>query len=76
MTAGVSLSTVAPRPTAIVSQTTTWQQFPSACKPLSRSSTASSAAAPSWEIYGHWREDAGELETEIYYLLQRPPPPP
>ena len=27
---------------------------------------------PSWEIYGHWREDASELETEIYYLVQRP----
>ena len=26
---------------------------------------------PSWEIYGHWREDPSELETEIYYLVQR-----
>ena len=25
----------------------------------------------SWEIYGHWREDPSELETEIYYLVQR-----
>jgi hypothetical protein len=25
---------------------------------------------PSWEIYGHWREDPSELETEIYYLVQ------
>jgi effector-binding domain-containing protein len=24
---------------------------------------------PSWEIYGHWREDPSELETEIYYLV-------
>jgi hypothetical protein len=48
MTADVSLRTVAPRPTAVVSQTTTW------------------------EIYGHWREDPSELETEIYYLVQRP----
>lgn len=24
---------------------------------------------PSWEIYGHWREDPNELETEIYYLV-------
>jgi effector-binding domain-containing protein len=27
-------------------------------------------AGPRWEIYGHWREDPSELETEIYYLLQ------
>jgi effector-binding domain-containing protein len=26
-------------------------------------------AGPSWEIYGHWREDPSELETEIYYLV-------
>jgi len=25
---------------------------------------------PSWEIYGHWREDPSELETEIYYLVK------
>jgi effector-binding domain-containing protein len=25
---------------------------------------------PSWEIYGHWREDPDELETAIYYLVQ------
>src|SRR5689334_20069132 len=25
---------------------------------------------PSWEIYGHWREDPSELETEVYYLVQ------
>ena len=31
---------------------------------------------PSWEIYGHWREDPSELETEIYYLVQRSGPPP
>jgi effector-binding domain-containing protein len=24
---------------------------------------------PSWEIYGHWREDPSGLETEIYYLV-------
>jgi effector-binding domain-containing protein len=31
---------------------------------------------PSWEIYGHWREDPNELETQIYYLVnanRRPP---
>jgi len=27
---------------------------------------------PSWEIYGHWREDTSELETEVYYLVQIP----
>ena len=26
-------------------------------------------AGPRWEIYGHWREDHSELETEVYYLL-------
>ncbi len=26
-------------------------------------------AGPRWEIYGHWRENPDELETEIYYLL-------
>lgn len=27
-------------------------------------------AGPRWEIYGHWREDPAELETEVYYLLR------
>ena len=27
-------------------------------------------AGPLWEIYGHWREDPAELETEIYWLLR------
>ena len=155
MTADVSLRTVAPRPTAVVSQTTTWQQFPSVWRPLLdevyvfvRSRQADLAphegpevwrnaflylddkpaveigvlvsgsfephgrvvpsqlpggdvvtavhrgdyaelgrtheavgefiaahglvrVGPSWEIYGHWREDPSELETEIYYLVQR-----
>lgn len=26
-------------------------------------------AGPRWEIYGHWRENSSELETEIYWLL-------
>ena len=26
-------------------------------------------AGPRWEIYGHWRENPNELETEVYYLL-------
>ncbi|HWK18991.1 MAG TPA: hypothetical protein VNR66_16210 [Solirubrobacteraceae bacterium] len=26
-------------------------------------------AGPRWEIYGHWREDPDELETEVQYLL-------
>jgi len=86
MTADVSLSTVAPRPTAVVSQTTTWQQFPSAWKPLldevygfvsGREADLAPHGGPEvWRnafLYlGHWREDAGELETEIYYLVQRP----
>ena len=25
-------------------------------------------AGPRWEIYGHWREDPSELETEIFWL--------
>jgi effector-binding domain-containing protein len=155
MTADVSLRTVAPRPTAVVSQTTTWKQFPGVWKPLLdevygfvRSRQADLApdegpevwrnaflylddqptveigvlvsgsfephgrvvpsqlpggevvtavhrgdyaelgrthdavgeftaahglvrVGPSWEIYGHWREDPSELETEIYYLVHR-----
>lgn len=23
-----------------------------------------------WEVYGHWREDPRERETEVYYLLE------
>ena len=155
MTVDVSLRTVAPRPTAVVSQTTTWQQFPSVWRPLldevygfvrgreadlspedgpevwrnaflylddeptveigvlvsgsfkphgrvvpsqlpggevatavhrgdygelgrTHGAVGDFIAAqglvrvgPSWEIYGHWREDPSELETEIYYLVQR-----
>jgi effector-binding domain-containing protein len=26
-------------------------------------------AGPRWEVYGDWREDPAELETEVYYLL-------
>lgn len=26
-------------------------------------------AGPRWEVYGHWREDPAEVETEISYLL-------
>ena len=26
-------------------------------------------AGPCWEIYGHWRPDPSELETEIFWLL-------
>jgi effector-binding domain-containing protein len=26
-------------------------------------------AGSRWEIYGHWREDPSELETEVYWLL-------
>ena len=27
-------------------------------------------AGPRWEIYGHWREDPAELETEVFWLLR------
>jgi effector-binding domain-containing protein len=27
-------------------------------------------AGPRWEIYGDWRDNPAELETEVYYLLQ------
>jgi effector-binding domain-containing protein len=27
-------------------------------------------AGPRWEIYGHWRRDPRELETDVYYLLR------
>jgi effector-binding domain-containing protein len=26
-------------------------------------------AGPRWEIYGHWREDLSQLESEVYWLL-------
>jgi effector-binding domain-containing protein len=26
-------------------------------------------AGPLWEVYGDWREDPAELETEVYHLL-------
>jgi effector-binding domain-containing protein len=26
-------------------------------------------AGPRWEIYGHWRSDPSELETEVFWLL-------
>jgi effector-binding domain-containing protein len=26
-------------------------------------------AGPRWEIYGHWRPDPSELETEVFWLL-------
>jgi effector-binding domain-containing protein len=149
---GVELRTVAPRPTAVVSQTTTWNQFPGLWRQLldevygfvrprpelapdegpeiwrnvflylddkptveigvlaatsfqphgrivpsqlpggevvtavhrgdyaemGRTHQAVTdfiaaqglrRAGPSWEIYGHWRDDSSELETEIYYLV-------
>jgi effector-binding domain-containing protein len=27
-------------------------------------------AGPCWEMYGHWREDPAELETEVFWLLR------
>jgi effector-binding domain-containing protein len=27
-------------------------------------------AGPRWEIYGHWRDDPSELETEVFWLLR------
>jgi effector-binding domain-containing protein len=27
-------------------------------------------AGPCWEVYGHWREDPSELETEVFWLLR------
>ncbi len=27
-------------------------------------------AGPRWEIYGHWRENPAELETEVFWLLR------
>lgn len=27
-------------------------------------------AGPRWEIYGHWRADPSELQTEIFWLLR------
>jgi DNA gyrase inhibitor GyrI len=28
------------------------------------------AAGPIWEIYGHWREDPADLETEVFHLVR------
>jgi effector-binding domain-containing protein len=33
-------------------------------------------AGPSWEVYGHWQADPGQLRTEVYYLLHAPGQPP
>jgi effector-binding domain-containing protein len=27
-------------------------------------------AGPRWEIYGHWRDERSELETEVFWLLR------
>jgi effector-binding domain-containing protein len=27
-------------------------------------------AGPHWEVYGHWRADPSELETEVFWLLR------
>jgi effector-binding domain-containing protein len=27
-------------------------------------------AGPRWEIYGHWREDPNQLETDVFWLLR------
>lgn len=27
-------------------------------------------AGPSWEVYGHWYDDATRVRTDVYYLLQ------
>lgn len=27
-------------------------------------------AGPRWEIYGHWRDEPSDLETEVFWLLQ------
>jgi effector-binding domain-containing protein len=27
-------------------------------------------AGPGWEVYGHWRENPSELETEVFWLLR------
>ena len=27
-------------------------------------------AGPSWEVYGHWYDEPGQLRTDVFYLLQ------
>jgi effector-binding domain-containing protein len=27
-------------------------------------------AGPSWEVYGHWRDDPTQLRTDVFWLLQ------
>ena len=75
MTVPVEFVTVDARATAVVAQTTSWAEFPRLWGQLLdevyrfvRGRTE--LAGPCWEIYGHWREDPRELETEIYWLLR------
>lgn len=32
--------------------------------------TGRAPAGPLWEIYGHWRADPSELETQVFWLLR------
>jgi hypothetical protein len=52
----VETATVAPRPTAVVRQTMTWQEFPRLW---------------SQRLDGHAPEHPADAETAIYYLLSR-----
>lgn len=29
-------------------------------------------AGPSWEVYGHWRDDPQQVRTDVFYLLAGP----
>ena len=48
-----------------------YQELGLAHDPVTRWCAANgrSLAGPRWEIYGDWREDLAELETEVYCLL-------
>jgi hypothetical protein len=36
---------------------------------MTRAASGRALAGPRWEVYGDWRDDPAELETEVYYLL-------
>ena len=78
MSTSVTLATIDPRPTAVITQTTSWEQFASLWPELLDEVYAfvracpdfAATAGPVREIYGHWTPDPDQVETEIYHLLR------
>ncbi|MFZ0377281.1 MAG: hypothetical protein WCD11_01620 [Solirubrobacteraceae bacterium] len=69
MSTSVTLATIDPRPTAVITQTTSWEQFAAAVHAYIQEHGLE-PAGPVWEIYGHWTPDPDQVETEIYHLLR------